>query len=270
MAARKKSSIKKSETAKYMSSSGWLILAMVFVMAITGCRTAKTVTGELRPLRARELLKKAAENDFTYTTLSARTKIDFTNAEGSTSFRADLRMKHDSAIWLSIKPALGLEVARVLITADTVKILDRLNKQYIRQPFSYLQQMFDIPVSFELLQQMITGELLVSNPRDVDAGVDGAFYTLEYQVDSMQHRLWLNPDQFTIAQLLIRDLAMPRMVEVHLKDYQQVDNQWFAMDRNMKATAEEIFTMQMVFSRVRLNEDLTFTFQAGSNYEAVD
>lgn len=253
-----------------MSNSGWLILAMLFVLAFTGCRTTKTVSGELRPMRAKELLKKAGENDFTYTTLSARTKVDITNAEGNTSFRADLRMKHDSAIWLSIKPALGLEVARVLITADTVKIIDRLNKQYIRKPFSYLQEMFDIPITFELLQQMITGGLLVHNPGNVESGIEGNEYTLEYEVDDMQHRLWLNPGQFTIAKLIIQDLTLPRQVEVHLKDYQQVESQWFAMDRYMKATAEEILTMQMVFSRVSLNEDLTFTFQVGSNYEAVD
>ncbi len=39
-------------------------------------------------------------------------------------------MEKDKAIFLSVAPFLGIEVARVLITPDTVKFINRLQSRF--------------------------------------------------------------------------------------------------------------------------------------------
>jgi hypothetical protein len=41
---------------------------------------------------------------------------------------ATMRMYKDSAIWLSANAVLGIEAMRVLITKDSVKLLNKLDK----------------------------------------------------------------------------------------------------------------------------------------------
>ncbi len=39
----------------------------------------------------------------------------------------------DSAVWVSVIPALGIEMARALLTPDSLKLMDKLHDQYLRR-----------------------------------------------------------------------------------------------------------------------------------------
>src|SRR5690606_13157953 len=49
-----------------------------------------------------------------------------------------VRIERDRAIWLSVTAILGVEAARILITPDSVKILNKLQGEYISKPFAYI------------------------------------------------------------------------------------------------------------------------------------
>ena len=73
---------------------------------------------------------------------SARVNVDATIDKENRSFNANLRICKDSAIWMSISPALGIEVARVLIDKDSVRFINRLNSTYFKGGFAYLNKCF--------------------------------------------------------------------------------------------------------------------------------
>ena len=52
---------------------------------------------------------------------------------------------------------LGIEAMRVLITKDSVKLLDKLNKTYTARSVSYLQDVTDLPLDLKILQDLIIG-----------------------------------------------------------------------------------------------------------------
>ena len=72
----------------------------------------------------RDSMKK---NDFDFIYFSAKAKFTLVDDKGSRTANANIRIKHDSAIWISVS-ALGIEGLRILATHDSVKIIDRLNK----------------------------------------------------------------------------------------------------------------------------------------------
>jgi hypothetical protein len=47
-------------------------------------------------------------------------------------------MKKDSLIWISVNGALGIEGMRVLIDKDSVRILNKLDKEYQVRSLEYL------------------------------------------------------------------------------------------------------------------------------------
>ena len=58
---------------------------------------------------------------------------------------ATIRMHKDSLIWASVNAVLGIEAMRLLITKDSVFLLDKLNKTYTTRSVDYLQEETSLP-----------------------------------------------------------------------------------------------------------------------------
>jgi hypothetical protein len=72
-----------------------------------------------------ELLAKVDQNKIDFNTFSAKIKVDYTNSKGKQpNFIANIRMLKDSIIWVSLSNDIGIEGIRVLISKDSIKILE--------------------------------------------------------------------------------------------------------------------------------------------------
>ena len=62
-------------------------------------------------------------------------------------------MRRDAVIQLSLTK-FGIEGARLVFTPDSITVLDRLNKRYLRTSYAELQQalQFDRPLTFATVQ----------------------------------------------------------------------------------------------------------------------
>lgn len=81
-------------------------------------------------------------------------------AEEETSFKANIRISKDSAVWLSLSPALGIEVARALITEDSLRLLSKIPEN----KFGYISSITEIEnwIHFDIdladLQSILLGQ----------------------------------------------------------------------------------------------------------------
>jgi hypothetical protein len=102
---------------------------------------------------------KVAELDFDY--LTSRGKITYKDPTQEVSSSVDIRMKKDSIIWMSIKPMLGIEAARLVITKDSVMMIDRLNKTMVLLSFDSLNRKVNFPLDLKIVEALIIGNLPV-------------------------------------------------------------------------------------------------------------
>lgn len=77
------------------------------------------------------------------------------SAGSSFSSAIQVRMVRDEAIFISLRPMLGIEVGRLLITADSLYAVDKLHKRYIAEKVSILTS--GIPVTVSDVQDMFLG-----------------------------------------------------------------------------------------------------------------
>lgn len=250
-----------------MNKQWWWLVVLLLAVA---CKSTKETTGEVERMRPRALLKEVRAQAITYQSLQAKAKIEYATPNDKSSFKGDVRMLKDSIIWLSIKPALGLEVARIVITPDSIKVLDRINKQYLIQPYSYITQLYEAPIDFALLQSLIAGGLLDDNPRGLTVDIVDNHYLLVYESDAYRNSMHINPFNFTINQLLIEDPAYNREVRIDYDDYTAVDDQLFSHRRQVVAEANAQYRLALDFSRVSFNRDLNVTFVVNDNYERIE
>lgn len=86
---------------------------------------------------------------------SGRLAVDYTSEEQSLSGTISLRMKRDSILWFSASAALGIQVAKGIITRDSVKILDLYEKRYMAYGIEELGSMFGVNLGLRELQNLI-------------------------------------------------------------------------------------------------------------------
>ena len=77
------------------------------------------------------------------------------NAGSSFSSSIQMRMVKDEAIYISLRPLLGIEVGKLVITADSLYAVDKVHKRYIAEKVSILTS--GIPVTVSDVQDIFLG-----------------------------------------------------------------------------------------------------------------
>ncbi len=142
----------------------YLALVVIVMSAMSACRQPKEVVRET-PVKNRTagyLLKRYAENKYAFDWLGMKVDASFGTEDNSDSFKATIRMRKDSAIWVSIVPALGIEMIRVMITPDSLKYLSKIpeNKFYYTGGFDEIGRLIGIDFDFEMLQDLLVGNAI--------------------------------------------------------------------------------------------------------------
>lgn len=77
------------------------------------------------------------------------------SAGSSFSSSIQVRMVRDQAIYISLRPLLGIEVGKLIITADSLYAVDKVHKRYIAEKVSILTS--GIPVTVSDVQDIFLG-----------------------------------------------------------------------------------------------------------------
>ena len=82
----------------------------------------------------------------------------FSQGGDGVSFRFDLRMKTDSAMWIEVSdPVLGIRAARLLATKDTVVIVNLIEGYYQKMAVDQLLQDYPVKGSLQMLENTLLG-----------------------------------------------------------------------------------------------------------------
>ena len=124
-----------------------ITLIITLVMLMTACGTAKkaTVTNPTGNTTQQTTVQTqtTAHYDEIIATLGTwqtmQTGGSLTIDVGSSfSSGVQVRMVRDEAIFISLRPMLGIEVGRLLITADSIYVIDKVHKRYAAEKVSLL------------------------------------------------------------------------------------------------------------------------------------
>ena len=138
------------------------------LVVLSGCSNSKRIT-EGKPLRPREpnyILKQSYKRSLDWDWLGFKMSADVKANGASEDFTLSVRMARDSAIWVSLSPALGVEVARILLTPDSVHLISKvpMNKFVYSGDYQQVQDFLEVPFDFYSFQDLFTGSPLGLDP----------------------------------------------------------------------------------------------------------
>jgi len=275
---------------------GFALIGLL-VITLAGCRSTKKISKAIATTNIRkdttgdaaraaaapprdahadslEVIRQAVaglgRNHIDFQTFSGHMHVHYEGGDGKDNeFNAIVRIKKDSMIWVSINAVLGFEAFRLLITPDSVKILDRLHKIARLRSVTYLQDQIHLPVDFKTLQ-----DLLIGNPVYADTA-----HILFYKQDSkgislfsagnvFRNYLTLNPD-YTPQHSKLDDVdpMRARTADITFGSYDHGGTLPFSTYRKISVAEKSKLDIEIDVKQFKFNEPLSTSFQVPKNYK---
>lgn len=218
----------------------------------------------------RQTLVGLAQNHLDFQTFSGHMHVHYEGSDGKDNeFNCVVRIKKDSMIWVSINAVLGFEAFRLLITHDSVKILDRLHKIARLRSVSYLQEQIHLPIDFLTLQ-----DLLIGNPVFVDTThilfykQDGKGISLFSAGSPFRNYLTLNLD-YTPQHSKLDDVdpLRARTGDITLGNYDHSGAISFSTYRKISVAEKSKLDIEIEVKQFKFNEPLNTPFQVPKNFK---
>jgi hypothetical protein len=256
-------------------------LLFLFTLAGSSCRTSRPPAATVPPpalttLTADSLLERVQRNQFAAAWLSAKAEVDVVNADGeTTSFTVNLRTSRDSVVWMSVTPLLGIEAVRVLITRDSIYLLDRVHHSLVARDYRYLEDLLKSPVGFAMVQALMTGAYFEGIPgRGMQSAYsDSGHYVLSTRngqsatgwMPSREQFVTVDPS-YRILSTRISDDSLRRSLTVDYDDYAEAGGRYLPQEVILRVAAEHSSEIRIRYSKINTEGPLSFPFSVPEKY----
>lgn len=234
---------------------------------------------------AKFLAQQLKANEFKFNTLDAKLDVEAAIDSSLNSFNVSLRIKKDSVIWMSISK-VGIEAARVLITKDSVRFINRVNNQYFRGDYAYISKLLNSQLDYEILQSLLVGNSVSFYDEDekLKANISDCHYLLgtirKHKLKKVMEKgkelkepaqsIYLNPDTYKIFRILFYDFDLNRTFDADFSDFIKIDStQLFPTKINYSIKAQKNISINVIYKRQKINEELSFSFKKPDGYEEI-
>lgn len=263
-----------------------LIIALVGILA--SCRPTRTISKAIAKKDTTEVvthpeipktdtqqlirvaLNKVQQNRIDFRTFNAKVNVDYEGSNGKGySFNTNVKIYKDSAIWVSANAILGIEAMRLLVTKDSVKLLNKIEKIYTARSIGYLQDITSLPLDLFTLQDLIIG-----NPVFLDSNIiryengNGVISLLSLG-QYFRNLITLNESNQSIVRSKLDDAdpARSRTADLTYSEYETKRGPLFSTRRQIVVSEKARLDIRLDFKNYNFNEPVEFPFSVPKNYQ---
>ncbi len=212
-------------------------------------------------------------NNLDFHTFSGRAKAKVELGKDNQDVNMHVRIKRDQAIWISLTATfLNVEGARVLITPDSIKILNKLHGEYTAKPFNYIQQYTGKGVNFRVLQDLlianVSSDLLRTDQMTVAQATDDV--QLVGVKDDLSFQYSLN-GKYRPKVIRITPTGSSQSLEAFYSSFNDVTGYNFPQNQNIKLNAVKMQINALLnYNKIEFNQELEMPFTVPSRYKVIN
>ena len=259
-------------------------LLIAIILILCSCSTNKS-TSSLRTLSANHIIREVEDNRFEFDNLD--TKFNVRLEGNNIGLKGQLKMKNDSVIWISLSLKLGIEVARVMITEDSVKLINRTNKTYFVESVDKFQERLPSEVTMQFLQDILVGnDILLSKNDKFKVTIDDNSYKLE----SDKNTFWITPKTFKVKSCQLStvsyqqsavapepvegstrhfDKLSDRTIKIKYDNFQEINGNLLPTKIILNANEDFDIKLEIDYSEVKVGERLEFPFNISKKFNKI-
>lgn len=246
----------------------------LLLVVLVGCKAKKEILPPVAKApdvkidtNKMEKLMAITKSQTDFQTISIKAKTDLTIDKNNYDVTMNIRIKKDEMIWISVTAIAGLEVARVVITPDSMKILNRLESTYTQKPFSFIHQFTNDQINFRTLQSILIGNTItefVTNKSEVF--LRGNQTLLSGVLKSLTANILFN-EHHKVVQTNLVDSEASQNLDVNYADFTEISGRKIPHSILIKSQADKKnIQINLQFTRVSLDESLDFPFNVPKRF----
>jgi hypothetical protein len=273
-----------------------------FLLQISSCKTKNkikqketvvnsedTVQGKCKMIfkTAKVLSRNIRENELNYNWIYAKADVETLIDGKEHSLDIRIRGRKDSAIWISIQAVGLVDVSKLLITRDTVKMVVYVKKQYFIGDFNYINQLLNADLDFDLIQAALFGNSADFNDDDdrlkplIDKENCKYVLTTERRKkykrivtgqDSLKRSLQamtVNPENYKIVNNSFTDVATGRVFNANYDKFVSNDSVYAPRYVNIDIRAEKKINVKINYVRIEINQPQKMPLNIPKSYDAI-
>jgi outer membrane lipoprotein-sorting protein len=264
----------------------------VLMLFVPSCRTARHINKAIAPKPPKDTLavvtpglsaidtarliskavNKLKDHYINFKTFSAKIKVQYEDSKGQQpDITAVVRIIYDSAIWVSINVPIAFvnyEAFRMLITKDSVILMNKNKKEVQYRSLDYLQDLTEIPFDYRTLQ-----DLMIGNPIFMDSNYVSYRNTDNKVLVSLtgqffKHLLTLSSDSYLLLHSKLDDVDMNRnrTADITYSDFESNSGFDFSTYREIIVSEKNRLDIRLNFKQYEFNKDLSVSFNVPKNY----
>lgn len=240
------------------------LLISLLVLASCARNTIPTVSKkDLKDLNIKPV-------DFEY--LSLRSKINYDDGDRSLGATANFRIHKNDKIWFSVSPGFGIEVARGLVTQDSLYLINKLQKEYYAFSFQELSQRVGVKLEYNILQATLLGEPAkpISTQNKIRREAEETIVLQEEGPYTVAN--YFSNQTLKLIKVLLQEDKSPNALHITYDDFKNEDGRVIPFNSNLSATYQKqnaMQTTQVAFNHQKAefsSSPLSFPFNIPDNY----
>jgi len=236
-------------------------LFILLVPVLFSCKSKEVIVTQ-EPLKERSqafLIRHIDKNKFDFEWLGMKLDAEFTNGDDQQGFKATVRMRKDSAVSVSVSPALGIEVLRLIVDKDSLKMVSDIpgDRYVFLGSVDQLSDLAKIDLDLSTLQDLLIGNPIGLSREEgkMKSGIelqDVEYYTLVSRLsrrvrrateskdslsnhdgrtiskrlednDWISSKFWIESNNYKIVKCELTDIRTRRMVQINYSDFDEED-----------------------------------------------
>ncbi|HUS02281.1 MAG TPA: DUF4292 domain-containing protein [Chitinophagaceae bacterium] len=267
-----------------------VVSAFIFVSAFISCRSTKKLQTAINKkdtvitvnnipsspdsLKAgNKLFNTLDHNRINFKTFSAKIRVEYEDSKGKQpEVTANIRMKKDSIIWISIVGNLAFitkEAFRVRITKDHITIMNKLKDQVEEHPFNFIEEIAKIPLDFKTLQDLIVGNPVYLGDKVVSYKLTENRILLSTVGKYFKNLLTLSANNNLIERSKLDDIDvnLNRTGDLTYGKYENKSGVFFSTYREITVAEKTKVDIKLDFRQYDFNTELSYPFTIPKNYK---
>lgn len=253
-----------------------LFILCCFV-AVTGCKARKLAAVTARkPDSARvnadasmSKLNAIRAEQLNFNTFSGRAKAEFDINGKSNDVTMNIRINKGKKIWVSITAIAGIEVARALITPDSILVINKLQGLYLRKPFSYIYRYASPQIDYNSVEALFVGNAIPQLlNEDAKLQADSGNVSLSGNLQDLVYKMIVGPD-LKVTETDLSDEGQGQSLHVNNSAFIRAANRELPSQINISSAVwTKKINLNIHYIRADFDQPLEYPFNIPSGYDA--
>jgi len=211
-------------------------------------------------------------NEFQFDYFILKSKINLVDDGKKQNATVLFRIKKDSIIWFNISGSLGIQGVRGILTKDSVKILNRVEKEYSEYDYNELSKLFKFNLSYDLIEAIIVG----NPPRMIEAINEAKLVKDQFWITQKENQYNIlskvNSATRRLQEVTVTEDSTGNKLELKYNNFQLIEQQVFPFSCNISLFYETnkgiiVTNLDIIHNKVEISDkSLKFPFNIPNKY----